>query len=415
MGMKDKLTVKAIEGAKATDKPYKIFDGGGLHLLVKPTGVKLWQLKYRIGGREKLISFGNYLTTSLREARDNRDESKKLLKDGIDPSVARKEKKKRREQLRNNSFEKIAKEWHRGASEDANWTSLHKDIVINQLKNYIFPAIGDTPIARVTRKELLSAIKSAGGKIVTMHRLAYYCKKIFRYAVLNEHVPHNVALEIEREDLPTKKDVKHFPAITGDIKQLAKLLKEIDADHSCHTVTKTALRLLPLVATRPSELREATWEEIDLDNATWRIPPERMKKGRLHIVHLSRQAINILRELKPLTGGCAYVFPSVKTLHQPLSDDTMSRWFRSHGYSGIQTCHGFRATFSSLLNEHGWNPDAIERQLAHVTKNKVRAAYHRSEYLEERRQMLQAWADYLDSIKADAKVVPINQKAEKQA
>lgn len=402
------LTDMQVKKAKSTEKPQKLSDGGGLYLLVQPSGAKYWRLKYRYLGVEKVLAFGVYPDISLLDARKQRDEARKLLANDIDPSAVKKVRKATNTALAENSFELVAREWH--TKNLHNWKQSNADKLINLLQNDIFPWLGKRPIGEIAAPELLQTIRriESRGVLETAHRARSLCGQIFRYAVATGRAQHDPASDL-RGALPAVKH-KHHSSIT-EPKLIGQLLRDIDG-YSGTYIVKCALRLSPLVFLRPGELRQAEWTEIDLDKAEWRIPADRMKMNTVHIVPLATQAVVILRELHPLTGDGKYVFPATYTTTRPMSENTIRVALRRLGYtSDDMTPHGFRSMASTLLNEQGFNRDAIERQLAHAERNGVRAAYNYAEYLPERREMMQHWADYLDELRDGAKVIPLNKVA----
>lgn len=396
------LTDIKIKAAKPREKAYKLSDGEGLFLLITPTSSKYWRLKYRFGGKEKLLALGVYDQITLADARIKRNEARNLLAKGIDPSLVKQETKRSSKLATANSFETIAREWH--AKFLAKWTPKHAARIIRKLENDIFPWIGQRAISEITAPELLKTLHriESRGAIETAHRAHQTCGQIFRYAVATGRAERDPSSDL-RGALPPAK-VKHYASLT-DANAVGDLLRAIN-DYQGHFVTKCALRLAPLVFVRPGELRHAEWSEIDLDAAEWRIPAERMKMRVKHIVPLSKQAIVILRELQPLTGDGKYIFPCVRTLKRPMSENTVNAGLRRLGYTKEEmTGHGFRSMASTLLNEQGWNRDAIERQLAHAERNNIRAAYNYAEYLPERRKMMQHWADYLEQLACGGKII----------
>jgi integrase len=395
------LTNTVISGSKPREKPFKLADGGGLHLLITPAGSRWWRLRFRVHGKEQMLSLGTFPEVSLKEARDRRDQARRDLAKGIDPSA-----KRRTEKLASgDTFEAIAREWFERFS--TNWAPGYSSKVIRRLELCVFPWIGSMPIAQIKAPELLACMRrvEARGKLGTAHRALQVCGRVFRYAVATGRAERDPSSDL-RGALPPVKE-KHHASFT-DPNSLAGLLRAIDS-YDGSNVVRSALRLAPMVFVRPGELRAAEWKEFDLDAAEWRISAERMKMRAQHIVPLSRQALAILRDMKPVTGTGRFVFPSPRTAKRPLSDNGMLAALRRMGYEqGVLTVHGFRSTASTLLNEQGWNPDAIERQLAHSERDGVRAAYNYAEYLPERRKMMQAWSDYLDKLKigADATGLP---------
>jgi len=398
------LTDTAIRNAKAEDKPRKLFDGGGLFLLVTPAGGRWWRFKYRIGGKEKLLSLGVYPEVSLKEAREKRDEARKLVSNGADPSQERQAAKATEAGV--GSFEVVAREWHGKMAK--NWVQSHAATITRRLEVFIFPSLGHRPINEITAPDLLKLLHmiEARGTVETAHRVKQICGQVFRYAIATGRAERDPSADLRGALAPAR--TKHMASIT-DPKGVAGLLRAI-GEYQGSLVTACALKLAPLVFVRPGELRQAEWAEIDLDAAEWRIPAAKMKMKSPHIVPLSRQAVAILREIQLLTGHGRYVFPSQRTDARPMSNNTVNAALRRLGFSKEEmTGHGFRSMASTLLNEQGWNRDAIERQLAHAERNKVRAAYNFAEMLPERRKMMQAWADYLDRLKEGEvnKVVPL--------
>ncbi len=397
------LTDTKVRTTKPTEKPQKLFDGGGLFLLLTPTGGRLWRFKYRFGGSEKLLSIGTYPETSLAEARQRRDQASALLANGIDPSETKKAQKAAGNQ-ETETFEIIAREWY--AKFSPSWATSHAKTTIRRLELFIFPWLGARPIKTITAPELLVALRriEAKGALETAHRVKQVCGQVFRYAIATGRAERDPSGDL-RGAIPPASG-KHMATIT-DPKEIAGLLRSID-DYRGGIVTRCALQLAPLVFVRPGELRQAEWSEFNLETAEWRIPAEKMKAGSVHIVPLSRQAIDILREIHPLTGHGRYVFPSPRTDSRPMSSNAILSALRRMGYAKDEMSgHGFRSMASTLLNEQGWNRDAIERQLAHAERNSVRAAYNYAEFMPERKKMMQAWADYLEGIKSGAKIIPI--------
>jgi integrase len=392
-----------VRSAKSREKAFKLSDERGLFLLVMPTGSRLWRLKYRVNGREKLISLGAYPDVTLKRAREKRDAARRLIADGIDPSVQRKAERAALAQ----SFEGVAKEWLELQTKSLAPETI--SILTARLDSGLYPYIGSRPIAAITPQELLGALRriEARGRHETAHRVRALAGRVFRYAVATGRAHHDVAADLRGALAPVKS--KNFASVTDPVR-VGELMRAIHG-YSGHPVTALALKLAPLVFVRPGELRAAEWPEFDLENAEWRIPGDRMKMGEPHLVPLSRQALAILRELKPLARGGKYLFPSLRTRDRPMSDNTINAALRRMGYtSEEQTGHGFRSMASTLLNEQGFPPDVIELQLAHTERNKVRAAYNKAQRLPERRKMMQAWADYLDGLRAGGNVVPLRRR-----
>ena len=408
------LTDAAVRSTKPQAKIVRLFDAGGLYLEVSPAGGKWWRWKYRFGGKEKRLALGVYPDVSLKAAREKRDTFRKQIAAGIDPGLARKSEKLARAGAE--SFEAVAREWHGKFS--PTWVSNHGDRILRRLERDLFPWLGSRPIADIKAPELLAVLRriESRGAQETAHRAMQNCGQVFRYAVATGRAERDPTGDL-RGALPPPKEKHHASII--EPKRIGELLRAID-DYEGYFVTKSALRLAPLVFVRPGELRRAQWPEIDLDKGEWRIPAERMKMREQHIVPLSRQAVAILRELEPLTNRAIpakpdlprYVFPSARTRERPMSENAVLAALRRMGYTKDEmTGHGFRSMASTLLHEQGWNHQVIERQLAHAERNAVSAAYNFAEHLPERRKMMQAWADYLDALKASAEVIPIRRNA----
>ena len=391
-----RLSTAKIQNATAQKKTVRLFDGRGLYLEIAPTGSRWWRFKYRFAGKEKRISLGVYPDVGLKKARDRRDEMRKLVADGIDPSAARKQQKLMALDAAANTFEAVAREWFEKHS--ANWEASYSVKLLARLEANIFPWLGDRPIRDIKPPELLSVLRrvESRGVLETAHRLMNYCGNIYRYAVATGRAERDISSDL-RGALPPSTP-QHHASVT-DPEGVAALLRAIDGYRGSN-VTRYALQLAPLVFVRPGELRKAEWSEIDLEAGEWRIPPGRMKMKTKHIVPLSSQAVAILRALQPLTGKGHYVFPGARSRERCMSENTVNGALRRLGWSGSEmTGHGFRSMASTLLNEQGWNRDAIERQLAHTERNSIRAAYNYAEHLPERRRMMQAWSDYLHTLK----------------
>ena len=388
---------------KTTTKRYKMGDSRGLYLEVAPNGGKWWRLKYRFDGKEKRLSLGVYPDVSLKEARNRREALRQQIANGIDPAVIRKAEKEIAADT--NCFETVAREWHTKFS--ANWTEDHSARTLTRIQNDAFPWIGKRNINEITAPELLTVLRRVEnrGALETAHRINQICGQIFRYAIATGKAERDPAADLKGALPPTR--TKHHASII-EPKKVGELIRAIN-DYSGSFITSTALKLSPLLFVRPGELRQAEWSEIDFDTNEWRIPAEKMKMRVVHIVPLSNQAINILKEIEPLTGLGKYVFPSNRTVTRPMSNNTVNASLRRLGYTKEEmTAHGFRSMASTILNEQGWNRDAIERQLAHSEKDGVRAAYNYAQYLPERTKMMQAWADYLDGLANGADIIPIN-------
>ncbi len=399
------LTDTAIRKAKPAENRKRLSDGKGLYIEVAPSGGKWWRLKYRFSGKEKRISLGTYPEVSLKQARDRRDNARAQVADGIDPSVQRRADKAAMHRASVETFAAIAEEWQ--TKQKPRWTVGYAQIVARRLEKNIYPWLGNMPLTHISPQELLSVLRrtESRGAVDTARRLRMYCSQIFRYAVATGRAERDPAADL-RGALQAAPE-RHYASIQ-DPELIGGLLRAIDS-YRGDVVTRSALALAPLVFVRPGELRGARWAEIDFDEAQWRIPSERMKKRAPHIVPLSQQAVAVLRELHLLTGSGDFVFPGVRSRKRCMSENTVTAALRRMGYaSGEMTGHGFRSLASTRLNEMGWNRDAIERQLAHAERDKVRAAYNYAEHLPERRCMMQTWADYLDSLRGGSgKVVAI--------
>lgn len=401
------LTNIQAKQAKPEAKDRKLFDSHGLYLLVKSNGSKYWRFKYRFAGKEKLLAFGVYPEVSLTEARTKRDEARKQIRDNIDPSETRRQKKWDDKIKEENSFQSIGTEWWN--QKKGIWSEKHALRVLASLQKDIFPSIGKRPISEITTPELLQTLRAveSRGALDVASRLLQRCTQIFRYAVQTGRAHFNPAAELAGT-LKTRK-VQHQASLPRN--ELPGFLNHI-ANYDGYPLTRLALQLLTLTFVRPGELRHAQWDEFELENKLWRIPAERMKMNSEHIVPLSDQAMEVLEDLKHISGKYPLLFPGTRNINNPMSENTLTYAMYRMGYKSRATAHGFRATASSILNEEGFNRDAIERQLAHQERNKVRGAYtHHAEYLKERRQMMQWWADYLDRLKLGANVISINQRA----
>jgi integrase len=391
------LTDTAIRNSKPTGRPYKVSDGGGLHLLINPNGSRLWRLKYRLSGREKLLSLGSYPAVSLKAARDSRDRAKELLAAGTDPASAKRVARQQAELASANTFQAIADEYvakiRREGRADATL------IKAEWLLGFANQGLGGRPVREITAAEVLEVLRrvEARGRHETARRLRAIISRVFRYAVATARADTDPTFAL-RGALTTPR-VKSRAAIT-EPKAFGELLRAVDAFEGQPT-TRAALQLMALLSPRPGELRLSRWEEFDLDRGVWTIPAERTKMRRPHRVPLPEQSAEILRTLYEITGEGELVFPSVRATRRPISENTLNAALRRLGYTSDQaTAHGFRATFSTIANESGlWNPDAIERALAHVDGNSVRRAYARGEHWEERVRMAQWWADLLNDLR----------------
>lgn len=396
------LTDLAVRRAKPREKPYKLFDGNGLYLHVVPSGARRWRFKYKFLGTEKLMGLGVYPEISLKEARELHAEARKLVRANIDPITSRRDERRHAIQKIESTFEAVAKEWH--DQQRGRWTADHADRVWVSLKNNVFPELGRKPVAEIRAQDVIRILRHIEQRdaLDVASRALQRTAAVLRYAVHTGRIEHNPAGDL-RGVLKTRK-VQHRPAMKAE--ELPEFLRKLD-DYTGEPITAIALRLLLLTFVRPGELRGARWSEFDLEKSEWRIPAERMKMREEHLVPLSHQAMKLLGSLVPISGGRELLFPSRNGQGKPMSENTLTFALYRMGYHKRATAHGFRATASTILNEHGFRPDVIERQLAHAERNKVRAAYHRSEYLAERRKMMQWWADFLDTCTVGSKVIPL--------
>jgi len=392
--MPKSLSDAKARNAKPRPKPYKIADGEGLFLLITPGGGKYWRLKYFYAGKEKLLALGVYPEVTLADARERRIQARKVLAAGNDPAEAKKQARRLAIIKSGNSFETVAREWFEQRKHE--WAPSSASTMLARLERHLFPKLGRRPIADITPTEVLEALRviEERGTLETARRMMQSCGKIFMYAIATGRAERNPVPDL-RGALKTPV-VRHYSFLKAD--DLPKYLKKL-TDYDGSPLTRLALRLLLLTFVRTSELRRAEWTEIDWKKAEWRIAPQRMKMKELHIVPLSRQAIAVLRQLQKLTSG-RYVFPNLHNPSACMSENTMLYALYRMGYHSRTTGHGFRSTASTILNEHGFRADVIERQLAHSERNAVRAAYNHAQYLPERRKMMQWWADYLDQVAA---------------
>jgi len=397
------LSDMKVQKAKSKDKNVTLFDGGGLFLMVTPSGGKLWRFKYRYDGKQKLLAFGSYPGISLFNARQKRDEAREQLVKGIDPGAVRKAQKQAKTES-TETFEIIAREWH--ARYAPTWKPRHAEGLITRLQRDVFPYLGAIPIREIKAPELLTVLRriESRGALETAHRARSICGQIFRYAVATGRAERNPAADLIGA-LPPVQTINRA-AITEPVK-VGKLLRAIDG-YQGSFIVQCALKFAPLVFVRPGELRHAEWEEISFENAEWNIPAGKMKMKEPHLVPLSRQAIEILTDLKKLTGSGRYVFPG-RTSERPMSDNAILAALRNMGYAKEEMSgHGFRAMARTLLDEVlQVRPDFIEHQLAHAVRDPNGRAYNRTTHLNERRKMMQTWADYLDGLKVGAKVIPL--------
>ena len=393
------LTDAKIRQARPQDRPYKLTDSHGLYVEVKPNGSKLWRYRYRIAGKENIYALGQYPVVSLSDARTERDNARQLVKRGVHPAHNRQNKKASQLANNANTFEAVAREW---TEQNKNrWSPGYLKQILRFLELDAFPYIGQLPIRSIVAADLLAVVRRVEKRDATTIALLLrqWFSAIFRYAAATLRADTDPAAALR--GAIQRPPVKHHQPL----KDIPTFIKKID-EYGGYRTTQIALRLALLVFVRPGELRKAKWEEIDLDKALWRIPDFNTKKRRTHIVPLSKQAIKLLKELHTLTGGQAYLFPNCRRAKTCMTGTTLNRSLERMGYAGEFSAHGFRATASTMLNEMGtYRPDAIERQLAHMDKNSIRGIYNNAEYIAERREMMQQWADYLDGLVKSKAVV----------
>lgn len=400
------LTDSAIKAAKAQDKPYKLADGQGLYLEVMPGGSKLWRLKYRYADKEKRLALGAYPSVPLQQARQRRAEARELLALGVDPG-AEKKAAKQAQRADGVTFETLAREWY--AYNAPRWAESTAYKARLYLENDLIPGIGARPVKAITRPELVELVRKveARGTLNAAGKIRQWLHQIFRYGLASGTVENNPATDLDVVAAPAKA-ARHHPHVAFG--ELPELLGRIESTN-LNTLTRCAIRLLLLTAVRPGELRQAPWSEFDLDNATWTIPKQRMKARRPHVVPLPRQAVAILRQLREITGDYPLVFAGQQNPDRPMSENTINKALRLMGYEGRQTGHGFRHLLSTELNGRGYNRDWIERQLAHGDADEIRDTYNHATYLEQRREMMQAWADSICEKHIISNVRHIKEKA----
>lgn len=394
----------AVRQAKPAEKARKLADERGLYLLIQPAGGKLWRFDYRFDGKRKTLAIGSYPDVSLADARKARDRAREQLAAGDDPTTVKKEGKMARAAAVSNAFEAIGREWHKLKS--AQWTDTTRIKTLAVLEKDLFPWLGSRPVSEIAAPELLTTLRriEARGAIDSAHRAKQTAGQVFRYAIATGRADRNPAADLQGALTPVSK--KHFAAIT-EAGEVGPLLKAIEGYKGSHIV-RSALRLAPMLFVRPGELRQAEWAELDLDQAEWRIPAEKMKKRRDFIVPLPRQAVEILRDLHPLTGHGRFVFQGVRDHGRPMSENTVNNALRRLGYDTRTeiTGHGFRAMARTILHEVlGVDAAVIEHQLAHQVPDVLGRAYNRTKFLPQRKAMMQQWADWLDQVRKGADVI----------
>lgn len=398
------LTDPAVRNAKPTEKSYRLTDGGGMYLEIMPNGSKYWRMKYRFAGKEKRLALGVYPKMSLSDARKEREKAKDFLKGGKDPSaeMSKKALKVANMTSAENSFESVAREWY--GKRIHIWVPSHTADVKRRLEVNVFPELGRWPIAEIEAPDLLATVRKIEerGSYDLAHRVLSVCGQVFRYGIATGRCKRDISADLRGALTPHKK--KHQAAVKPE--ELPELMRAIIGyDQMGDRQTCLALQLLAYTFVRTNELIGAEWAEFDIDAALWIIPAGRMKMKTEHVVPLSAQPLAILEELKAIGGGSRFIFPG-RNRDKPISNNTLLFALYRLGYKGKMTGHGFRAVASTALNEMGFRPDVIERQLAHCERNEVRGAYNRAEYIKERRAMMQSWSDYLAAVAAGAKVIP---------
>ncbi|MBA0216447.1 tyrosine-type recombinase/integrase [Pectobacterium brasiliense] len=394
------LTDLEIRRAKPQEKPYTKNDGYGLSLLIEPNGSKGWRFRYRFDGKAKMLSFGTYPTITLNEARQKRDEAKKLVAAGINPSDLRKEQKLAKQGRNESTFESIAREWYEKRLD--RWSASYSEEMMSTFEKDVFPFIGHRPIAEIKPMELLTVLSKLNDRGATekMRKVRQRCGEVWKYAIITGRAEYNPAPDLASAMKPHKRE--NYPHL--NVIELPEFLQTLTS-YSGSMQVKLAMRLLILTGTRPGELRQAEWAEIDLDKALWEIPASKMKMRRSHMVPLSSQAVDILKQMQPISGRYQHVFPGRIQSTKPISEMTLNVLIRRIGYGGRATGHGFRHTMSTILHEQGFNTAWIEIQLAHVDKNSVRGTYNHAQYLDGRRDMLQWYSDYMENLEYSKNVV----------
>lgn len=385
-----------IRRAKPEAKAYTLGDGQGLSLLVEPNGSKSWRFRYRYAGKPKMISLGVYPTITLAEARARRDEARKIVAEGKNPSEVRKEQKLALRIQSENAFEKIAREWHQMKS--AKWSDGYASDIIEAFQNDIFPYVGTRPVGEIKPLELLNVLRKIEkrGALEKMRKVRQRCSEVFRYAIATGRAEFNPAADLSSA-LEVHKS-NHFPFLKSD--EIPDFLRALDS-YAGSRLVQIATKLLMVTGVRTIELRAALWQEFDLDNAIWEIPAERMKMRRPHLVPLSTQVLGFLNELKSMTGNYRYVFPGRNDPNKPMSEASVNQLIKRIGYAGKLTGHGFRHTLSTILHENGFNTAWIEMQLAHVDKNTIRGVYNHAQYIEDRKKMMQWYSDFIINLNGE--------------
>lgn len=406
------LTDIQVKNAKVKSADYRLADGGGMYLLISKDGAKYWRMDYRLNGRRNTLAFGKYGDISLSKAREERQAARDLINEGIDPAEARDLKRQLANDANANTFEKIAREWH--TNRLSTWSASTAKNTIDRLQNDIFPEIGKLPIGKITHQQMIAALRKVEerGAGEMAHRLKTTCARVFSYA--SQHGIENKNPAADLKDVLKHVKSEHFAAISPD--ELPAFLTKLKENHArLYFPTRIAIHLMMLIFVRSSELRTTPWSEINLETGEWIIPWQRMKRGKLtvnpdttdHHVCLSRQGLELLRELHQFTGGSKYLFPNQRDHEKPMSGDAIRMALNRMGYEGKMTTHGFRALAMTTLKEKlGYRHEVVDRQLAHAQKDKIASAYDRAQFLDDRKKMMQAWADYIDSLRNGAQVLP---------
>ncbi len=390
----------AIKRAKPKEKSYTLADGNGLSLLVETNGSKGWRYRYQFAGKTKMISLGIYPVVTLNEARTKRDEARKQVANGINPSETRKSEKAATINQTENTFKNIALEWYEGRKD--RWSVGYRDDMMDAFEKDVFPYIGNRPIAEIKPMELLEvlSIMEKRGATEKLKKVRQRCGEVWKYAIITGRAEYNPAPDLASAFVPHKRE--HYAHLS--VNELPEFLSSIDR-YMGSQIVRVALRVLILTGVRPGELRKAEWSEINFDTGVWEIPAEKMKMRRPHIVPLSEQVTDLLKQIHPISGSYQYIFPSRTDYRKHISDMALNTMIRRMGYSGRATGHGFRHTMSTILHEQGYNTAWIETQLAHVDKNSIRGTYNHAQYIDGRREMLQWYADYMGALESGDNVV----------
>lgn len=388
----------AIKKAKPREKVYSLGDGNGLSLIVEPNGSKGWRFRYQFNGKSKMISLGIYPVITLNEAREKRDDARRLVANGTDLAEARKEERNKASGQSENTFKKITLEWYEGRKD--RWSEGYRDDMMEAFENDVFPYIGDRPIAEIKPLELLEVLSIMEKRGVTekLKKVRQRCGEVWKYAIITGRAEYNPAPDLASAFIPHQRE--NYPYLLAD--ELPEFLSSVDK-YQGSQIVRAALNILMLTGLRPGELRKSEWSFIDFESRTWKLPEKIMKMGRVHVVPMSDQVISLLRQIQPISGDYQYIFPSRTNHKKHLSEMAINTMIGRMGYRGRATGHGFRHTMSTILHEKGFNTAWIELQLAHVDKNSIRGTYNHALYLEGRREMMQWYADYIDELRSKKK------------